>query len=416
MVKKSSQFLPILKKDLRLVFNVKTLLIIAFVPFIMMFLIIGLPTLFIGTSSVSINIYSADVGATVQHVNGTDYFLNIGLAAVENMKTLEINSTSIEINVVTSRAEALEAPYGIYIPSNFTSATILNGSSKVEYHTSSSFSSIQGVYFDQALIKIEETVFGAFLFLNLEEDIPSFEEIPYTPTEEEPVGGWSQDTLNLAGPFAYALFIMIALIGNMGRTIGFSKEKEDGTFETMLTITKNRSFLVLSKLIVGIIASAISIIAYFSGSAIAGWMSSSLFGTSDELSGLEGILALPMADLLSFKGVILLVGLGLSLVAAMLALMTVDTIFSRTVAERLGTSIVMGFGILFYFAVAFDPATTAIYAQINPFYWVYHSFISIIDLSFGWIDALYISLFVVLLGAMLFLARRAIEREKVLFS
>lgn len=415
-MKKSSQFLPILKKDLRLVFNVKTLIIIVFVPFIMMFLIIGLPTLFIGASNITINIYSADVNTEVQHVNGTLYILNLGTTAIQSIQLLAENSSQLDIVIVESRAAALESPNGIFIPVNFTSSSILNSSAKIEYHRSASPTSIQGVYFDQALSKIQETIIGAFLFLNLEAEIPSYEEVEFIPPVGEPSEGWTQETLNLAAPFAYALFIMIALIGNMGRTIGFSKEKEDGTFETMLTITKDRSYLVLSKLIVGIIASILSILAYFSGSAIAGALTTSLFGSSDELSGLEGILALPMGDLLSFKGVILLVGLGISLVAAMLALMTVDTIFSRTVAERLGTSIVMGFGILFYFAVAFDPGTTAIYAQINPFYWIYHSVLSLIDLSYGWIDGIYTALFVALLIGMVFLARRAIEREKVLFS
>ncbi|MHA1155983.1 MAG: hypothetical protein ACTSQK_07730, partial [Candidatus Heimdallarchaeota archaeon] len=64
-MKKSEQFLPILKKDLRLVFNWKTLMVIVFVPFIMMFLIIGLPTLFIGTANTTVYICSDDIGADV---------------------------------------------------------------------------------------------------------------------------------------------------------------------------------------------------------------------------------------------------------------------------------------------------------------------------------------------------------------
>ncbi|MHA1156262.1 MAG: ABC transporter permease, partial [Candidatus Heimdallarchaeota archaeon] len=276
--------------------------------------------------------------------------------------------------------------------------------------------SFQGVYFNEVKLRMQELVLGWFLTLNLDAEFPDYNEVAYIPPVGEPTGGWSQSTLILASPFAYALFIMVALIGNMGRSIGFSKEKEDGTFETMLTITKDRSLLVLSKLIVGIIASTLSIIAYFLGSALAGVMSQSLLGGSDASAGLEGVLSLPMSDLLSFRGVILLVGLGLSLVLAMLTLMTFDTMFSKTVSERLGTTTVMGFGMLFYFTVAFDPATTAIYAQINPFYWVYHAFLSMIDLSFGWLDAMFLALFMGLLALMLFLARRAIEREKVLFT
>ncbi|MCK5046599.1 MAG: ABC transporter permease, partial [Candidatus Heimdallarchaeota archaeon] len=211
-------------------------------------------------------------------------------------------------------------------------------------------------------------------------------------------------------------FILVTLVGNMGRTIGFSKEKEDGTFETMLSITRNRSDLVFSKLIVGFIASLLSILAYFAGSAFAGLISLKVLGDPGDSVGVEGILSLSMEDLLSIKGVVLLIGIVIALVLTMLALMTVDTMFSKTVAERVGITVVMGFGLLFYFTVAFDPGTTMFFAQINPFYWIYHSFLSMVDLSFGWVDGIFLGLIVLLLGGMLFLARKAIEREKVLFT
>jgi len=414
-VKKSEQFLPILKKDLKLVFNWKTLMVIVFVPFIMMFLIIGLPTLFIGTASTTVYICSDDLGADVTNYDNITFPLNLGSEAIAYIQQYADNVSNLDIEIVDTRSEALNASNGIYIPANYTSE-IFGGSTAIEYYSNAGPTSFQGVYFNEVKLRVQELVLGWFLTLNLDVEFPDYNEVAYIPPTSESTGGWSQSTLILASPFAYALFIMVALIGNMGRSIGFSKEKEDGTFETMLTITKDRSLLVISKLIVGIIASTLSILAYFLGSALAGVMSQSLLGGSDAGVGLEGVLSLPMSDLLSFRGVVLLVGLGLSLVLAMLTLMTFDTMFSKTVSERLGTTTVMGFGMLFYFTVAFDPATTAIYARINPFYWVYHAFLSMIDLSFGWLDAMYLALFMGLLALMLFLARRAIEREKVLFN
>ena len=415
MMKKGEQFTPILKKDLKLVFNFKTLMVIVFVPFIMMFLIIGLPTLFIGTASTTVYICSDDLGGNVTNYDNFTFPLNIGNEAIAYIQLYADNVSNLDIEIVDTRLDALNASNGIYIPANYT-AEIFNGSTAIEYYSTAGPNSIQGVYFNEVKLRVQELVLGWFLTLNLEVEFPDYNEVAYIPPISEPTGGWSQSTLILASPFAYALFIMVALIGNMGRTIGFSKEKEDGTFETMLTITKDRSYLVLSKLIVGIIASTLSIIAYFVGSILAGVLSQAIVGGSDAAAGLEGVLAMPMGDLLSFRGVLLLVGLGLSLVLAMLTLMTFDTMFSKTVSERLGTSVVMGFGMLFYFTVAFDPGTTAIYAQINPFYWVYHAFLSMIDLSFGWLDAMFLVLFIGLLILMLFLARRAIEREKVLFT
>ncbi len=390
-------------------------MVIVFVPFIMMFLIIGLPTLFIGTASTTVYICSDDIGANVTNYDNITLPLNLGSEAIAYIQQYADNVSNLDIEIVDTRSEALNASNGIYIPANYTSE-IFGGSTAIEYYSNAGPTSFQGVYFNEVKLRVQELVLGWFLTLNLDAEFPDYNEVAYIPPTSESTGGWSQATLILASPFAYALFIMVALIGNMGRSIGFSKEKEDGTFETMLTITKDRSLLVISKLIVGIIASTLSIIAYFLGSALAGVMSQSLIGGSDAGIGLEGILSLPMSDLLSFRGVILLVGLGLSLVLAMLTLMTFDTMFSKTVSERLGTTVVMGFGMLFYFTVAFDPATTAIYAQINPFYWVYHAFLSMIDLSFGWLDAMFLGLFLGLLALMLFLARRAIEREKVLFT
>lgn len=413
-MKRTGQFGAILKKDLKLVFTVKTLLVTVLVPFLMMFLIIGVPSFFIGSTSVTISLCNHDVGSIEQHVNGTDRFINIGEAIAYNLTETVI--PGLTITVVTTRADAVNATNGIYIPANFT-MDIFNGTGYIEYRKSGSSASLQGAYFDQALNVVQQMVYGAFLFLNLEVDLPTIDAIPYLPPEEDPSGLWSAETLALAGPFSYALFIMVSLIGNMGRTIGFSKEKEDGTFETMLSITKNRSNLVFSKLIVGMIASTLSIISYFAGSALATLIAQAIGGSAnDSLTGIEGFLSFPAADLFSYKGVLLLLGLGVALLLTMLALMTIDTVFSKTVAERVGTFVIIGFGFMFYFAVIFDPATTAVWAQINPLYWIYRSFLSMIDLSFGLVDGLFIGLIVILLVGLVFLATKAIEREKVLFT
>jgi len=416
-MKKKSQFGAILRKDLRLVFTWKTILITVFVPFIMMFLIVSLPTIFFGTTDTVITVCTDDLGSFEQHINGTIYEINLGEAAIINMQYFVNNTSNLEIKIVDTREEALNSTNSIYIPANFTETTF-DGTSIIESRKSSSDISIQGVYFDQIVLKIQEVVDGTILFLNnvTQENLPRLEQIIYTPPAGDTDSGWSQDTMKLAAPFAYAMFILVTLAGNMGRTIGFSKEKEDGTFETMLSITKNRANLVFSKLVVGFIASILSILAYFTGSALAGVISLQIMGDPGDSVGAEGILALSIQDLLSFKGLILLIGIVIALVITMLALMTVDTIFSKTVAERVGITVVMGFGLLFYFTVAFDPGTTMFFAQINPFYWIYHSFLSMVDLSFGWVDAIFVGMIVLILGAMVYIARKAIEREKVLFT
>ena len=416
-MKKKSQFGAILRKDLRLVFTWKTILITVFVPFIMMFLIVSLPTLFIGTTDTVITVCTDDLGSIEQHVNGTLFEINLGEAARLYIEDFAKNTSNLEVDIVDTREEALNLTNSIYIPANFTETTF-DGTSKIESRKSSSDISLQGVYFDQIVLRIQEVVDSAILFMNnvTQENLPRIEQIIFTPPAGDSDSGWSQDTMKLAAPFAYAMFILVTLVGNMGRTIGFSKEKEDGTFETMLSITRNRSNLVFSKLIVGFIASLLSILAYFAGSAFAGLISLQVLGDPGESVGVEGILSLSIQDLISIQGVVLLIGIVIALVLTMLALMTVDTMFSRTVAERVGITVVMGLGLLFYFTVAFDPGTTMILAQINPFYWIYHSFLSMVDLSFGWVDGIFLGLIALLLVGMVFLARKSIEREKVLFT
>ncbi|MBN1328780.1 MAG: ABC transporter permease [Candidatus Heimdallarchaeota archaeon] len=415
MNKKKGQFKAILKKDLKLVFTWKTILLTIGVPFIMMFAIVFIPTIIAG-SGTTIVVCTDDATQIIPHTNGTLYSVNLGNNSIFEIQKFASQNTNIDIIIVDTRSEALNTSNGIYFPSNFTSSTF-NGQSFFEYRKTASDLSIQGYNFDSVINIIQQVVFSTFLFLNniTENNIPQVDLAEYIPPVIDTDKIWSQETLGFAMPFAYALFILLSLIGNMGRTIGFSKEKEDGTFETMLSITKNRSNLVYSKLIVGIIASILTLLSYFTGAAIAGGISFAILGGTSSGTGVEGFLSVSLEDLLSFKGVVLLVGIGLALIITMLALMAVDTMFPKNIAERVGVPVVMAFGLIFMISVFTNPGESTIIAQISPYYWIYHFCMSIIDLSFGWVDAIYLTLSIGLFFAMTFIARKAIEREKVLF-
>ncbi|HUT79658.1 MAG TPA: ABC transporter permease [Candidatus Bathyarchaeia archaeon] len=416
MTKKKGQFKAILKKDLKLVFTWKTIILTIVVPFIMMFAIVGIPTLFISGSNTLVVVCSDDVSINISHVNGTLYEIDLGNSSIAELENFASQDSNIEIVVVNTRQEALNASNGIYFPANFTSSSFA-GESVFEYRKSASDLSIQGANFDYMLSIIQQVVFKTYLFINniTEDNAPQVDFVEYFPPVTDTDKIWSQDTLGFAMPFAYALFILLSLIGNMGRTIGFSKEKEDGTFETMLSITRNRANLVYSKLIVGIIASLLTLLSYFAGAAIAGGISFAVLGGTSSSTGVEGFLSISLEDLLSFKGIVLLAGIGLALIITMLALMFVDTMFPKNIAERIGVPVVMAFGLIFMISVFTNPGESTIIAQISPYYWIYHFCMSIIDLSFGWVDAIYLILSVGLLVLMVFLARKAIEREKVLF-
>ncbi|NHJ47598.1 MAG: ABC transporter permease [Asgard group archaeon] len=416
MVKKRSQFGPILRKDLKLAFTWKTILLTILLPFIMMFLIVGIPAFIVGGSDTNIAVCTDDVTFPVQHLNGTFIDINLGDRAIQYMNIYAADDENINIEVVDTRTLALNASNGIYIPANFTETTF-DGGGAMEYRKTAGEFTIQGANFDIVLSLVQAAIFDAYLELKniTTTEIPTADQIMYSPPTTEPDSIWSQDTMTLAMPFAYAMFLLLSLVGNLGRTIGFSKEKEDGTFETMLSITKNRAHLIYSKLIVGILTSIMSILAYFAGTAIAGAIAIGIVGGTAG-SSMEGFLSLPMMDLLSYKGVVILLGLGLALVVTMLVLMTVDTLFTKQIAERVGIFIILGFGMMFLVTTMANPGTSSAIAQINPYYWIYHLTLSIVDLRFFWVDGIFLALVVGLLVGLLIVARKAIEREKVLFT
>jgi ABC-type transport system involved in multi-copper enzyme maturation permease subunit len=416
MVKKRNQFGPILRKDLKLAFTWKTILLSILLPFIMMFLIVGIPAFIVGGSDTTIAVCTDDITFPVEHLNGTLIDINLGNRSIDYMNFYATSNEGINIVVVDNRSTALNASNGIYIPANFTETTFNSGGA-IEYRKTSGEFTIQGANFDIILSLVQAAIFDAYLELKniTASEIPAVDQILYSPPITEPDSIWSQETLVLAMPFSYAMFILLSLVGNLGRTIGFSKEKEDGTFETMLSITKNRAHLVYSKLIVGILTSIMSILAYFAGSVIAGAIAVRIAGGTAG-SSVEGFLSLPMMDLLSYKGVVILLGLGLALVITMLVLMTVDTYFTRQIAERLGIFIVLGLGLMFLVTTMSNPGTNSVIAQINPYYWIYHLTLSIVDLRFTWVDGIFLVLIIGLFIGLLIIARKAIEREKVLFT
>ncbi|MHA1220144.1 MAG: hypothetical protein ACTSQB_00245, partial [Candidatus Heimdallarchaeota archaeon] len=164
MTKRKGQFKAILKKDLKLVFTWKTIILTIIVPFIMMFAIVGIPTLFVTGSDTVITVCYDDLGSIEQHMNGTFYNVNLGNNSIYEIQRFATTDDNIEIIVVDTREEALNASNGIYFPENFTAATF-EGYSTFEFRKSSSDLSIQGFNFDVTLDIVQQVVFGTFLFL-----------------------------------------------------------------------------------------------------------------------------------------------------------------------------------------------------------------------------------------------------------
>ena len=410
--KPKNQFLAILKKDIKLLMAPKSILTMSAGPFVMIFLITIIPNMISGTIEMQINIGSMDSGAIVQHVNGTDYSINLGNVAIKAIREYYNSNPNIQVSVVSTRGEALNSSAGIWFPANFTTITFSGQEPVYEYHLSYSSASIQASFFNVVFRKVQETIEEYFLFLNLASQMPTIDPKVYIPsTIESEIDGWSEATYNLAQPYAYAILLFGSISVGIGKTIGFSKEREDGTFETMLTITRRRSHLVLSKLVVGIISTFIIIISYLAGAIMGG-----LPSLGKEGGSLISIIIFDLQTVLSWKGILLIMSTTLSLTLTLVLLITFETLFSKQVADMLGIFIVIGLGFLFFFPIIINPRTSLFILHINPYYWIYHITLSIINTSFSWIDALYLVLFGAALTGLVLTATRAINKENLLFT
>lgn len=407
----SNQFLAILKKDIKLVFTKKNLIFMFIIPFTIIAVLTALPMMFNDsyTFEMTISIRSADIGSAELHVNGTSYNINLGQEAINKMSALFRNNPEVIIKLTTSRDGALNSSYGFYFPSNFLDTTF-DGQSSYEFRTVSDSGTRAGMYFAQAMTMIDETIEDRMLFLNNVSDMPDVEPDQYIPPPVEQEG-WSSDTLSLAVPFGYAILLFVSMSISMGKNFGFGKEREDGTLETMLTITRKRSHIVLSKILVGVMGAFLSITAYFAGSLIGGLPA--LLGDDiiDDFS-----LILSLNAILSGNGILLLLSIVFCLSLAIIMLIVFETTLKKPLADTIGIPVVILLGMLFFFPIVINPQSTLFITYINPFHWIYHPIMALIDGSFGWIDGLFLALFIGLFALLIVIATKAIEREKVIYS
>ncbi|MCE7742968.1 MAG: ABC transporter permease [Candidatus Heimdallarchaeota archaeon] len=394
---KSKQLRALLKKDLRLLFRKRVAIFVFGGPFIMMFLLIGLPSLFSSQQTMVLLICSDD-----QLYSG----VNIGNAVVDNITNYFSVDPSIEVQpVLNFSAVKGTENFGIYIPSNF-SFLIISETDTPSYFEVDATQSLFSESIFNTIYAITHNVIATVLANRTLPVIQTIEEPPTSLPEEQLLG---PKAAAIAMPLSYMIFLLIALNSGSYSNIGFAREKRMRTMEVLLSYTKKHNQLVISKTITALVASLGSTLSYVLGIVAA----TSLTGGGSE--GIFAIFGLNM-QLLNVWDIIVVVIFGvLALLISTLITMAIDSNITREASERLSPLLSIGLAMFFYFVAMTNPLGASTSLVINPFYWCYRLALLAISGKFNFEILIYLALIIAIIGLLIFFATRGIQKEKSLY-
>ncbi|MHA2357697.1 MAG: ABC transporter permease [Candidatus Heimdallarchaeaceae archaeon] len=389
------QFKALLKKDLSLIFRKRIAFFIFGGPFILMFVLLGLPSLFTTQQAITVLVFSEDLD-----YNG----VNIGDAIIGNISHQLEGDETISIEEADNRTEVLNTrELGLYVPSNFSELAFTN------VPTIYTIDATQSLFSSSIFIEMNTIITKVMSTFLANRSIPDIQNVALPPValpEEQILG---PKAAAIAMPFSYMMFLLIAINTGSYSIIGFSREKRMRTMEVLLAYTHKHSFLVISKVITGLIASLGSTLSYFLGILVG----TSLSGASS--SGLFDIFGLNLQNLGAASVTVSLIFVIIALLISTLITMTVDTHLNREAAERISPLISIGLVMFFYFIVLLNPLTISTVLLINPFYWCYRLGLLLIAGKFNTEVIVYFLLIVGLIYILIYLATRGIQKEKSLY-
>ncbi|MCK4897038.1 MAG: hypothetical protein KAS47_09520, partial [Candidatus Heimdallarchaeota archaeon] len=320
-------------------------------PFILMFILIGLPALFTSQDAIILLVHSEDIGYLDT---------NIGESIVGNISLYFDSDETIEVQVTNNLTEVLYTQeLGYYIPANFSEQAFtgipvtLTIDATLSPYIATTFGVVQA---------IASNVMVTFLANRSIPPLQNYELPPESLPEEQILG---PKAAAIAMPLSYMIFLLIALNSGSYSLIGFAREKRMRTMEILLSYTHNHSYLVISKVITGLVASLGSTLSYVLGILVGTQLSGS------NTSGLLEVFGLNLESLGAGDIIISLVFVVIALLISTLLTMAVDCNLTREASERVSPLISIGLAMFFYFVVMMNPFTTSSALIINPFYWCY---------------------------------------------
>ncbi|MCK5409367.1 MAG: ABC transporter permease [Candidatus Heimdallarchaeota archaeon] len=390
-----NQLKALLKKDISLLFRKKVAIFIFGGPFILMFILIGLPALFTSQGAIVLLVHSEDIGYLEA---------NIGESIAGNISLYFDSDETIEVQITDNLTEVLyTSELGYYIPTNFSEQAFtgipvtFTIDATLSPYTSSIFSVVQ---------TIASNVMVTYLANRSIPPLQNYELPPESLPEEQLLG---PKAAAIAMPLSYMIFLLIAMNSGSYSLIGFAREKRMRTMEILLSYTHNHSYLVISKVITGLVASLGSTLSYVLGILVGTQLSGS------NTSGLLEVFGLNLDKLSAGDIIISLIFVVIALLVSTLLTMAIDCNLTREASERVSPLISIGLAMFFYFVVMMNPFATSSALLINPFYWCYRLGLLLIAGVFSMEIFLYFSLISGLVAVLIFFATRGIQKEKSLY-
>ena len=390
-----NQLKALLKKDISLLFRKKVAIFIFGGPFILMFILIGLPALFTSQGAIVLLVHSEDIGYLEA---------NIGESIAGNISLYFDSDETIEVQITDNLTEVLyTSELGYYIPTNFSEQAFtgipvtFTIDATLSPYTSSIFSVVQ---------TIASNVMVTYLANRSIPPLQNYELPPESLPEEQLLG---PKAAAIAMPLSYMIFLLIAMNSGSYSLIGFAREKRMRTMEILLSYTHNHSYLVISKVITGLVASLGSTLSYVLGILVGTQLSGS------NTSGLLEVFGLNLDKLSAGDIIISLIFVVIALLVSTLLTMAIDCNLTREASERVSPLISIGLAMFFYFVVMMNPFATSSALLINPFYWCYRLGLLLIVGVFSMEIFLYFSLISGLVAVLIFFATRGIQKEKSLY-
>ena len=391
------QFKAILKKDLSLLFRKKIAFFIFGGPFLLMFFMFIIPTLFSTSTQLNLLIYNEDQGYIDQ---------NIGELIVQSLNLYySSNDSPVYVTLVDNYSAILKTEdLGLYIPSNFSTLAFTSSPSLYIVDTQQTITSQTQI---SVIYNICQKVMTTAIANRTIPDIQTVQVSPVSGTGEQSL---SVKASIIAYPLGYMIFLLIALNSSSNSLIGFAREKRMRTMEIMLAYTINHRSLIISKVITGVVASVGSTLSYFLGVGTAAL----IINRNSETNFLD-IFSLNF-NLLNFWDILLVI---LSVIVALflstLMTMAVDCNLTREASERLSPLISIGFSFFFYFLIIVNPFAFSTALMINPFYWPYRLVLLIVSKKFTIEVIMYITEIILLTIILIYFATKGIEKEKNLY-
>jgi len=392
------QLKALLKKDIRLLFRKRVAIFVFGGPFIMMFLLIGLPSLFSSQQTMNLLFCSDD----------QDYLgVNVGEEIIVNITAYFSLDSSIEVEIVDNLTAVKGTEhFGVYIPSNFSYLIISEVAAPKYYEVDAAQSLFSDSIFS-SIYAITNNVIATILANRTLPNVQTVIEPPTTLTEDQILG---PKAAAIAMPLSYMIFLLIALNSGSYSNIGFAREKRMRTMELLLASTKKHNLLVISKTITALVASLGSTLSY-----VLGIIAATSLSNSTNTEGLFDLFGLNMDVLNAWDIIVIFIFCVMALLISTLITMAIDSNITREASERLSPLLSIGLAMFFYFVALTNPVSASTSLVINPFYWCYRLALLIVAGNFSVEIFIYLALIIGIVALLVFFATKGIQKEKTLY-